>query len=328
MGKSRPHRPHRGSKQFWPRKRSKRIYPRIKNWNPSQKGLLGFAGYKAGMTHVMAIDNRPKSPTKGEEIKVPATVLETPPMKVAAIRLYEKTLYGLKAIGEVWAQNIDKNFTRKTKTPKKPHTLDNLKKLLPSASDARLLVYTQPQMTSLNKKKPELMEMALGGSVEEQFKQATEMLGKEIKPEDTLKEGQFIDVHSITKGKGWQGVVKRFGVRLLSHKAEKGRRKIGNLGPKGTNVKWWIAMPGQMGYHTRTEYNKKILKIGDKKTDPVNPAGGFIRYGEVKGPYMLIAGSVPGPKKRLVRLSTTTRPRKGVSTQPFDITLISRRSQQ
>jgi large subunit ribosomal protein L3 len=328
MGKSRPHRPHRGSKQFWPRKRAKRIYPRIKTWAYSQKGPLGFAGYKAGMTHILAVDNRPKSPTKGEEIRIPATILETPPMKVAAIRLYEKTLYGRKAIGEVWTQNIDKHFLRKTKVPKKPHTLDSLKKLLPSSSHVHLLVYTQPHTTSLQKKKPGLMELALGGGVEEQFTQASELLGKEIKPEDVFKEGQFLDVHSVTRGKGWQGVIKKFGARLLSHKAEKGRRKIGNLGPKGTHVKWWIAMPGQMGTHTRTEHNKKLLKIGNVAKDPVTPAGGLLRYGEVKGPYVLIAGSVPGPKKRLIRLSTPTRPHRGVSQEPFELTFISRRSQQ
>ena len=53
------------------------------------------------------------------------------------------------------------------------------------------------------------------------------MLGKEIKVEDVFESGVSVDVHGITKGKGFQGTVKRFGVPIRQHKAEKTKRGIG-----------------------------------------------------------------------------------------------------
>jgi len=53
------------------------------------------------MTHAFIVDHRKTSTTSGQEIKVPVTVLEVPPMKVAAVRIYENTRYGLKTAGEI-----------------------------------------------------------------------------------------------------------------------------------------------------------------------------------------------------------------------------------
>ena len=50
--------PRHGSMQYWPRKRAKRSFPRIRSWGASKENKpLGFAGYKVGMTHVMIVDN-------------------------------------------------------------------------------------------------------------------------------------------------------------------------------------------------------------------------------------------------------------------------------
>jgi len=65
-------------------------------------------------------------------------------------------------------------------------------------------------------------------------------------------------------------------------------------------------MMGQMGYQQRTEYNKRLIKIGEDGSD-VTPAGGFLHYGEVRGRYLLIKGSLPGPCKRLVRIRHAVR---------------------
>ena len=65
-------------------------------------------------------------------------------------------------------------------------------------------------------------------------------------------------------------------------------------------------MPGQVGFQHRTEFNKRIIKIGDNP-DEINPAGGFLHYGLVRNSYVLIKGSIPGPAKRLVRLRPATR---------------------
>ncbi|MFH1471187.1 MAG: 50S ribosomal protein L3, partial [Candidatus Micrarchaeota archaeon] len=49
------------------------------------------------------------------------------------------------------------------------------------------------------------------------------------------------------------------------------------------------------------------LKIGDKPNE-INPKGGFINFGVVKNDYLLIKGSVGGPKKRLIRMKKSWRP--------------------
>ena len=51
--------------------------------------LQGFAGYKVGMTHLVMVDDHKHSPTEGKDIMVPVTVVECPPMKVAAIRAHD-----------------------------------------------------------------------------------------------------------------------------------------------------------------------------------------------------------------------------------------------
>ena len=70
-----------------------------------------------------------------------------------------------------------------------------------------------------------------------------------------------------------------------------------------------VAHAGQTGYHQRTQFNNLIIKIGDKPEE-VNAKGGFIRYGVVKNPYILIRGSVGGPKKRLITLTEPIRQHK------------------
>ena len=74
--------PRKGSMQFWPRKRAKKQTARVRSWASSKEiKPLGFAGYKAGMTHAIVIDNRQKSLTKGEKISTPVTVIECPVIK-------------------------------------------------------------------------------------------------------------------------------------------------------------------------------------------------------------------------------------------------------
>src|SRR3972149_273914 len=103
---SHPHRPRRGSIAYSPRVRARSEVPRVRAW-PVQKQpkLLGFAGYKAGMTHVIMTDDVPNSLTSGMEISIPVTILEAPPMKVAAIRVYDSTTYGAHAIAEAWPKD-------------------------------------------------------------------------------------------------------------------------------------------------------------------------------------------------------------------------------
>lgn len=305
-------RPRKGSMQFWPRRRAKRQYARIRAWAKiSEPKILGFAGYKAGMAHAIIIDNKKTSMTKGQEIFCPLTVIECPPLKSLSARFYKKSLNGLKLVSEFFAENLDKELARKILMPKskKEKNIDNIQDF----DEVTMIVHTQPKLTGIGKKKPEVFEVGIGGNREEKLKYAKENLGKEINVNEVFKDGQLLDVHSVTKGKGFQGSVKRFHVAIKSRKTEKSRRTPGSLGAwRGQqHIMWRVAHAGKMGYHLRTEYNKWLLKIGNKPEE-INPNGGFIKYGVVRNLYILVKGSVAGPRRRLIRFNFPLRPDKKI----------------
>ncbi|MDP7506016.1 MAG: 50S ribosomal protein L3 [Candidatus Woesearchaeota archaeon] len=316
--------PRKGSLQYWPRKRARKQAVRVKCWAKlSEKGILGFAGYKAGMTHITFIDNNPNSLTKGKEISCPVTVIESPPLKTASIRFYKQTSYGLKICSEIFAEKVDKELGRKIVLPKKKA----VSKEVTEYDDLRILVYTQPKLTGIGKKKPEIFEVALSGSKEDQLTLAKESLGKEIDVSSVFKETQLVDVHAVSKGKGFQGTVKRFGVSIRGRKSEKTKRGPGNVGPWTGAKMWRVPYAGQTGYHTRTEYNKLLLKISTKPEE-INPKGGFLHYGFVKNPYILLKGTVPGPAKRMIRFNQPIRATKKLLSEKPEIVYISQESKQ
>ncbi len=318
---------------YSPRKRARSITARISTWPEGGDGakLQGFAGYKAGMTHAFVVDYRPRSTTAGQEVQVPVTVLEVPPMKVCGVRFYQDTAYGRKAVGEVWSKNLDKELARRLPIPKSYDEKAGwaaVEKL--EYDDIRALLYTQPTLVSgLPKKRPELMEIRVGGAkLQDRLGYAKSILGKTVTIKDFTKEGEMIDVSSITKGKGWQGTTKRWGTKLLMHKNSKHRRLVGTLGTKRPNyVRPTVPQGGQIGFHQRTELNKRVLKIGDNGAE-VTPKGGFLHYGEVKNSYMLLHGSVPGPTKRIVRLREPVRATGVKLTEPPELTFVSIESKQ
>ncbi len=200
---------------------------------------------------------------------------------------------------------------------------------LSRASNVRVVAITQPNETGLSKKKPDIAEIEIGGgTVQQQFEYAKTLLGKTITPTEIFREGQFVDVASVSTGKGFQGPVKRWGVTILQAKGRKTKRGIATLGPWNPHhIMYSIARAGQMGYHQRTEYNKRILKIG-KDGKEITPKGGFLRYGTIKGSYVLLAGSVAGTEKRSIRLRYPARPPRNVAEEPPQITHISLESPQ
>jgi len=325
-------RPKRGSRGYSPRKRTRRETPRIVAWPESEEGprLQGFAAYKAGMTHAFVVDYRPTSTTSGQEIQIPVTVLEVPPMKVAGVRVYEKAYHGITTAGEVWAQKLDKELKMRANVPKNSNPKEAWAKIKgKEIVDVRLIMYTQPRLiTGVPKKVPEIMEVRVGGgSMEERLAYGKSLLGKEVKITDFTMAGQMIDVIGTTKGKGFQGHIQRWGVKLLSHKNSKHRRMIGTAGPWRPN--WTmptVPQAGQMGFHHRTEFNKRILKIGENGEE-VTPNGGFLKYGKVQSSYLLLHGSTPGPTKRMVRLRDAVRLR-GVSVEQPELKYISTSSKQ
>jgi large subunit ribosomal protein L3 len=322
--------PRHGSMQYWPRKRAKKQTARVRSMKPSKKpGLQGFAGYKIGMTTVLNTQKNYLS-KKGDTIDtaVPVTVIECPPLKVASIRFYKKNYYGLKCVNEILGKT-DKELDRKLKTPKKIDD-SKLNSINPSDYyDIRLNVYTIPKLTAVGKKKPDIFEITLGGKIEDKWAYAKENFGKEILISDVFDEGAQVDIHSVTTGRGFQGPVKRFGIGLTSHKAEKARRNPGSLGgwKAQGHFMYRIAHAGQTGYHLRTEHNKVIMKISDKPEE-VNPNGGFVRYGLVKGTYILLKGSVGGPAKRLIRFNMAQRPNSKFTKEKPALTYVSLESKQ
>jgi len=258
------------------------------------------------------VDNKKSSKTKGEQISVPVTVIETPPIKILSVRFYKTAPYGKYVSTEVLNDNLDKELSRKLNLPKKKSFQEKFSELetnLDSYSEIRLVLYTQPKLVpALGKKKPEVFECALGGKVVDQFNWVKENINKEISVKDIIQEGMFVDIHAVTKGKGTQGPVKRFGIGLTSHKSEKSRRTPGSLGgwiAQG-HIMYRVAYAGQTGYHKRTDFNKLVLKIGDSPEE-INVKGGFKHYGEVKNHFIMVKGSIPGLAKRVVRVIPAVR---------------------
>ncbi len=109
------HAPRRGSMQFWPRKRAKHSLVRVRSWpQNTQSKPLAFIGYKAGMTHLFAIDNHPKSLTQNENICLPATIIDCPPMIIAGVSFYKNS----KKISQIISPKLDKNLKKKIQLPK------------------------------------------------------------------------------------------------------------------------------------------------------------------------------------------------------------------
>ena len=335
MGHRKKHAPKHGSLAYSPRKRAKRLLARIRYWPEIETDtprLLGFIGYKAGMTHVFTIEDRKRSPNYGKEIIRPATVLETPPMLICAIRAYAKTPYGFRTFTEAWMKDPPEELERVFTVPENFNTEENLKKIeenLEKIAKIRVIAITQPKQASVPKKKPEVAEIEVGGgTIQQQYEYTKNLLGRTVTPAEIFKEGQYIDVIAVSTGKGFQGPVKRWGITILQHKGRKTKRGVATLGPwKPTRVMYSVPRAGQMGFHQRTEYNKRILKIGADGKE-ITPKGGFIRYGIIRGAYMLIEGSIPGTEKRPIRLRYPARPPKHVAEEPPQMTYVSLESPQ
>lgn len=302
--------PRRGSLGIRPRRRARRIYSRVKVRPPSKEvKIQEFAGYKVGMTHVLLISSRKKAITAKQEVSRGVTLLECPPINVCGIRVYTQDENGLHAAGEMWNEKLDKHLVRLRIKNRRRKTMNDLKKI-EGIKQVRLIVHTNPSKTSIGKKRPELFEIDIAGNgVDEKLKFASEKLGKELKVSEIFKTGDFVDVIGVTKGKGFQGSVKREGVKRLSHKSQKVRRKAGTLGPwHPAKTRWTVPQMGDMGYHNRTEMNKRILMISNDPKE-ADAEGGWLRYGIVKNDFIVVKGSVQGAPKRLVRFRAPIRPK-------------------
>ncbi len=311
---------------------------RVRNWlemDEKNPLFLGFAGFKSGMTHIAYIEDQQTNPFFGKELMKPVTVIETPPLVLFGIKIYEKTEYGLQCKGELLSSKLNKELARKVSLPNPDkYNLETkqkeLKDIINSHTVVRGLFHTQPYKASVPRIKPDIIEIMISGGKTpvSRFEFALEHLGKELRIRDIFGEGELVDVIGVSKGKGFQGPAKRFGIKLLPRKTRGTKRGIGCIGPwHPSRVMYTVARAGQMGFHQRTEYNKRIVKISETG-DEINPKGGFLRYGLVKGDYIVVLGSVPGSKKRLIRLRKSMRPKRNFEIASPTITYISRQTQQ
>jgi len=318
----RPRSPRKGSKSYYPRRRASNFNGRIQHWPDVTEGpqLLGFAGYKAGMTHLYQIEDRAKVPEFGQEVKVAGTVIEAPPMLVCAVRSYRVTYDGYKVLTEAWMPELSKDLQKAVKIKKTADTAKELEKLTSTkdkAKQIRIIAATQPKLASLELNTPDLIEIAVGGgSIDQQLEFVKGLLGKTISATQVFKPGESIDLSGVTKGKGFQGPVKRFGIRILQNKSRKSIRAVASIAPVAPRtIHPHVARAGQMGSHQRVDFNKRILLLGNDG-NRVSPAGGFNRYGPVRSEYLVIKGSVQGTPKRLIRMRKAVRALSYPETAP------------
>ena len=305
--------PRKGSLQFWPRKRVNKFLPSV-NWNAisNGKGLKGFIAYKAGMVSAYVKDNTEHSMTKGKNIAIPATIIECPPIKIFSVRFYKDG----KVMKDVLAENLDKELKKKVKLPKRKK--GKIEEIKPETyDDISIIAYSIVKNSGI-KKKPDLTEIGLVGNVGDNLNFVKENLNKEISVLDIFEKNQLVDVRGLTKGKGLQGPVKRFGITLKSHKSEKGRRRPGSLGPwHPARVTFRAPQAGQLGMFTRIVYNNKIIDMG--KAEDKKGLKGIKNFGDIKTDYIIVSGSVQGPAKRQLIISTPLRETKKQKKKNYEL---------
>lgn len=124
-------------------------------------------------------------------------------------------------------------------------------------------------------------------------------VGFEVKA-DIFKAGDIVDVQGTSKGHGYNGTIVRNNAHQgpKTHGGSKNIRHQGSLATNGRNngvVNKGTAMPGQYGGYTTTNQNLEVIKV------------------DAEEGYILVKGNVPGPKRGLVTIHTTVKPKKEVT---------------
>jgi len=287
------------------------------------------------MTTIVRDLDRPGAKTHKKEVVEAVTVIETPPVIVVGLVGYIETPRGLRSLTTVWAEHLSDEVKRRFyknwyKSKKKAFTkyakkhsessgssitreLERIKKY---CTVVRVLAHTQIRKTPLKQKKAHLMEIQVnGGSVADKVTFASGLFEKPVEIGTIFEQDEMIDVIAVTKGHGFSGVTSRWGTKKLPRKTHKGLRKVACIGAwHPSHVQWTVARAGQDGYHHRTSVNHKVYRIGqgsdegnastefDVSKKKITPMGGFVRYGEVKNDFIIVKGSVPGVKKRVMTL--------------------------
>ncbi|KAG1656127.1 hypothetical protein FOA52_007826 [Chlamydomonas sp. UWO 241] len=337
--------PRNGSLGFLPKKRCRHGRGKVKSFpkdDPARPPhLTAFIGYKAGSTHILREVEKPGSKLHKKETVEHVTLIETPPMVVVGVVGYIKTPRGLRSLNTIFAEHLSEEVKRKfyknwSVAKKKAFSkyvkkYTDGKKAIEAEIEAlkkhccviRVLAHTQIKKTPLIQKKAHLIEIQVnGGSTAAKVDFAYGLFEKQVAVTDLFSVNEMIDTIAITKGFGNQGVIQRWGVTRLPRKTHRGLRKVACIGAwHPARVKWTVPRAGQMGFHHRTEINKKIYKVGKKDDNShlattdfdltekgITPMGGFAHYGCIKEDYLMIKGAVPGTVKRPITLRRTLLP--------------------
>jgi len=116
------------------------------------------------------------------------------------------------------------------------------------------------------------------------------VVGQEVKV-DIFAAGDAVDVVGVSKGKGFQGAIKRHGQSRgpMSH-GSRYHRRVGSMGPVAPNrVFKGKLLPGRMGGEQVTVQNLEIVKV------------------DVERNLLLVKGNVPGAKKSLVKIQSAVK---------------------
>jgi large subunit ribosomal protein L3 len=122
--------------------------------------------------------------------------------------------------------------------------------------------------------------------------------GQYLKVEDAFEPGDIVDVIGTSKGKGFAGVIKRWGFHRgpMTH-GSKYHRRVGSLGSRtsggGGRVHPGRRMPGRMGHQRVTTLRLRVVRVDSDRN------------------LLLIRGAVPGPKGSLVMVRESVRNKKG-----------------
>ena len=329
-----------GSLGFLPRKRSTHHRGKIRHFpkdDPTYRPhLTAFIGYKAGCTHVVREVNRLDHKLNKKEIVEAVTIIEAPPMVVVGIVGYIDTPQGLRPLTTLWAQHLDESFLRRfyknwhrskkrafkkyRKAKKFEIDQKQVERLKKYCKVIRVIAHSQIKKIKIGQKKAHVMEIQVnGGTVAQKVDYSLSLLEKTVPIDKVFKKDENIDIIGVTKGKGFEGVTTRWGVRALPRKTRKGLRKVGCIGAwHPARVKYSVARAGQHGYHHRTERNKKIYRVGksalteegrsnasteaDVTKKSITPLGGFPHYGTVREDYIMVKGGTVGTRKRVLTL--------------------------
>ena len=218
--------------------------------------MAGLIGKKVGMTSVFNADRR----------NIPCTVVEAGPCVVTQVRTMETD--GYEAIQMGYGEKKEKNtpgamkghFAKAGTTPKK---------VVWETAKFDHVVYNRTEGEN--------------GEVSYESENKGEFSAGDTFDVSIFREGEFVDVAGTSKGKGFQGVVKRHGFHGVggqTHGQHNRGRAPGSLGPGSTPSRVFkgMRMAGRTGGERVKIQNLQVLKVVPEKN------------------LIVISGAIPGPK--------------------------------